>query len=460
MKKNNKVSIILRAANEEKWISSCLSGVFRQEFSDFEVILVDNCSSDRTIEKAKQFPIIKIVTINQFMPGKALNLGIRESSGSYIVCLSAHCIPTNEKWLGNLLSNFNDNRIAGVYGRQEPMAFTNDVDKRDLINIFGLDRKVQKKDPFFHNANSMLRRDIWEKIPFSDTTTNIEDRIWAKEVLRRGYQIIYEPEASVYHYHGINQGRNIQRAKNIVRILEEIHPSFRGEYIHSDMNINAIIPVRGEVKFIKGVSLLELAIKSLSKSKYIKDIIVAADNDEHLKIAESLGSRIIHRPTELSYEYIEVIKVYQYVLTQLLDEGNLPEVVVLAQEVYPFRPIKLVDSMIKRLVNSDRDCIIACKPIYKTLWRGNEDNLLRVDSGFMPSKYKEPLFMALYGLGCVMDPHIILRGDKIGENAGLMIVNDPYSSITASSSEALKMVEALLPKWKGYIQNKEGVPDD
>ncbi|MEK7516934.1 MAG: glycosyltransferase, partial [Patescibacteria group bacterium] len=65
-------------------------------------------------------------------PGKALNLGIKAANGKYIVSLSGHCIPVNELWLSNLINNFNDYRVAGVYGRQEAMAFTSDSDKRKL----------------------------------------------------------------------------------------------------------------------------------------------------------------------------------------------------------------------------------------------------------------------------------------------------------------------------------------
>ena len=44
------------------------------------------------------------------------------------------------------------------------------------------------------------------------------------EVIKAGYQIIYEPSASVYHYHGINQNMDPIRSRNVVRILEEIDP--------------------------------------------------------------------------------------------------------------------------------------------------------------------------------------------------------------------------------------------
>ena len=455
MKDKPKISIIIRAKNEEKWIPSCLSSVFRQGFKDFEVILVDNCSTDRTVEKAKTFPVKEIVPVEQFLPGKALNLGIGHSEGDYIVCLSAHCIPTNEKWLDNLLANFSDDSVAGVYGRQEPMAFTKDVDKRDLINVFGLDRKIQKKDPFFHNANSMIRRDIWEQFPFSETTSNIEDRLWAMEVLKKGYRIVYEPGASVYHYHGINQGRNVERARNVVRILEEIHPTSSAGYVHEDIDIMAIIPVRAPVKQVGEKSLLEFAIESVKRSRYVNRLVVAADNEDHLKIAASLNTQGILRPPELSYEYIEAIKVYQYVLSCIQEKGQVPDLLVLLQEVYPFRPVHLIDNMIERLIHSDYDSVIAAKPIYKSLWRENGDDLTRVDNGFMPSKYKEAVFMALYGLGCVMEPGIVLEGNKLGHRVGIVIVDNPYSAMTASMEEELKMVEALMPKWREYNQDRE-----
>ena len=79
------VSLIIRTKNEERWLSSCLGAVFSQRYKAFEVILVDNESTDKTVEKARQYPIKKIVTISNFLPGRALNLGIEESKGKYIV---------------------------------------------------------------------------------------------------------------------------------------------------------------------------------------------------------------------------------------------------------------------------------------------------------------------------------------------------------------------------------------
>ena len=187
------ISIIIRTKNEEKWINSCLRSVFSQTYKEIEVIIVDNQSTDQTIARAREFPV-KVVTITEFMPGKAINIGIRASSGEYLVCLSGHCIPTNERWLENLVHDLKDPEIAGVYGRQEPLSFTSDLDKRDLLITFGLDKKIQIKDSFFHNANSAFRRELWEKFQFDECVTNIEDRVWGQQVIAKGLKIVYEPK--------------------------------------------------------------------------------------------------------------------------------------------------------------------------------------------------------------------------------------------------------------------------
>ena len=72
-----KVSIIVRTYNEERWIAHCLGAIFNQDFDNFEVILVDNNSTDHTVEVAKRYPISTIVNIDKFLPGKALNDGVK-----------------------------------------------------------------------------------------------------------------------------------------------------------------------------------------------------------------------------------------------------------------------------------------------------------------------------------------------------------------------------------------------
>jgi len=217
------ISIIIRTKNEREWLEKVLKALDMQSVKHLEVIVVDNNSRDNTGAIAKRYGC-KLISFpdRQFNYSKALNKGIQEATGELLAILSGHAIPVNDRWLENFIVNFSHKKIAACYGRQEPLPDSNIFDKRDLWTTFGLEKKTQTKDYFFHNANSIIRKSVWRKIPFDENLNGVEDRDWARKVLHKGYSIIYEPQASVYHYHGIHQSGDEKRCKRVVKIIETI----------------------------------------------------------------------------------------------------------------------------------------------------------------------------------------------------------------------------------------------
>jgi glycosyltransferase involved in cell wall biosynthesis len=216
------VLIVIRARNEEQWIGRCLRGVFMQSYRNFTVMVVDNNSSDHTLELADQFPVA-VTTIDEYKPGKAINIAVRLAESDFVVCLSAHCIPSTTDWLCRLVDNMSDQSVAGVYGRQYPFEFTSAADTRDLLLTFRSERLVQTKDGFFHNANSLFRRSIWARIPFDETVDHIEDQVWGTAVTGAGYKLVYDPSAGVHHFHGIHHHNNRQRTYGVLKVLKTLH---------------------------------------------------------------------------------------------------------------------------------------------------------------------------------------------------------------------------------------------
>ena len=227
------IAVVIRSKNEAEWIGRTLERIAGQSRQPHEVILVDNESTDETVEIARRFGRrlpLKIVTIldSEFTFSRALNRGLEQVTASWAISLSAHCIPVNASWL----TAFEDETLdvglapflAGVYGRQEPLeGVTSDFDKRDLWTTFGAGRRVQQdQDFFFHNANSMIRKVVWEHVPFDETLNGVEDRDWAQKVLREGYSLVYAPQARVSHHHGIHHGRNASRARRVAQVIELI----------------------------------------------------------------------------------------------------------------------------------------------------------------------------------------------------------------------------------------------
>jgi len=196
-------SIIIRTYNEEKNIGNLLRAIEKQDYKDYEIIIVDSESTDRTVEIAEKFSV-KIIKIKSrdFTFGYALNVGCRASSGKYLVFVSAHVIPIDNQWLSNILVPFDNKKIAMVYGRQMGNAESKFSERMDFKRIFGtLPLNFEVILSYANNANSVIRKILWEKRFFDEHLFGLEDIDWAKGMIEEGYLIHYEPKASIYHIH-------------------------------------------------------------------------------------------------------------------------------------------------------------------------------------------------------------------------------------------------------------------
>jgi len=439
------VSIIIRTKNEEKWIEACFKAVINQNYKNFEIILVDNESKDNTLELIKKYPH-KLIKIREFKPGYAINEGIRASKGDIIVILSGHCIPTNEYWLENLIADLSDSRVAGVYGRQEPLSTSSSADKRDLLITFGLDPKIQHKDSFFHNANSALRRDIWLKYPFDENVKHIEDRVWGQEVISSGFKIHYQPLASVYHHHGIHHDGNQDRADRIVKILEELNSDsiLETARLFSDVRVSAIIPLKSGGIVIGDNKLITKTLNDLEKSRFIDKIYICSDN--FTSIPSEYNSKplsIIPRPIIDDGNIVEVIR---YVVNQIkLVENELPHLYLIAQETYPFRPDNFFDMLILSHLNSDDDLTISAKIESRNIWIENKKQELVAVSESYESRNNRPIksYISCFGLGAVFNSGALNKSEIQNLNFGVH-----------KNNHLLSMVEILNPSDYQYFLDR------
>lgn len=451
-KKSPLISLIIRTYDEERWIESCLRRIQSQSIKDTEVILVDNKSTDKTVERARMvMSDLTVVEIDEYLPGHSLNEGIRASSGEYIVCLSSHCIPKNDDWLEVMLANFENNpELAGVYGRQIPMHFTNSHDKRDLIVTFGLDKRVQRKDPFFHNANSMIPRKIWDEFPFDEKTTNIEDRLWAKEVLAAGYHIIYEPDAPVYHHHGIYQNRNEERLRNVIRIIgedpEDALASTGNPFHEENLMIGVIIPVREEKKLDPAIQsrLLKMTIEQAAAASSVNRVIVTTSSERLAEEARTYGAEVpFKRPQELAEANISVVKVLQHTLEQFEKTGVYFDYLATMEITHPFRPGNIVQLCIEHALSTGLESVVAGMPEYRPGWWLENREYQRIDNYLKNRSEREPIHIGLPAICSVLTPALLRSGRRIGERVGIVEISDPLAQIEIRSDKDFESVKKL-----------------
>lgn len=175
----------------------------RQSHTDFETILVDSGSYDRTRDIAEENGArILRISSHDFTFGYSLNVGIQEAAGENIVIVSAHTIPTDENWLKNLIAPLSTEGVAMAYGRQVGVRESKFSEAEDFERMFGTQHREDSPGKIrANNANSAIRRNLWEKKNFNPEITGLEDADWASHWLRRDMRVVYVPDAAIRHIH-------------------------------------------------------------------------------------------------------------------------------------------------------------------------------------------------------------------------------------------------------------------
>lgn len=221
------ISIVFRALNEERWFDDALHACKRQRLDGLtsEIILVDSGSTDDTLAIADRHDV-KIVHIpkSEFTFGRSLNWGCDAAEGRYLVFISAHCIPSHDRWLQNLVQPLIDGVAEYTYGRQLGHKTSKYSETRLFAKYFPDFDKLPQDGFFCNNANSAIRRDVWARYRFDEECTGLEDMVLAREIVRNGGHIGYTASAPVIHIHDETLAQTKNRYYREALTLRDIMP--------------------------------------------------------------------------------------------------------------------------------------------------------------------------------------------------------------------------------------------
>jgi glycosyltransferase involved in cell wall biosynthesis len=223
-----KASIVIRSYNEERHIGRLLTGIVQQTIRGVEIIVVDSGSTDATLSIASRYPVrILSIPSEEFSFGRSLNIGCRAATGEFIIASSAHVYPVYKDWLERLLAPFDDPGVALVYGKQRGNETTRYSEQRIFDQWFPEQSALEQKHPFCNNANAAIRRELWEKLPYDEDLTGLEDLDWAHRAIDLGYYLAYVPEAVVVHVHNENARETYNRFLREAIAFKHIFPEER-----------------------------------------------------------------------------------------------------------------------------------------------------------------------------------------------------------------------------------------
>jgi poly-beta-1,6 N-acetyl-D-glucosamine synthase len=203
------VSIIVPAYNEGEVITASLSSLLELRYPYYEIIAVDDGSTDSTYEKMREFEGnhygVRVQVFRKENSGKAdtLNYGIRRSKAPIVVCMDSDSRLTAEA-LRYAVRHFHDECVGAVAGNVKVINRHNIWTKLQALEYIEGLNIVRKAQAFFRSVNvipgpiGIFRRTAIEGTGGYDSDTFAEDFDMTVKILADGWKINYEPKAVAY----------------------------------------------------------------------------------------------------------------------------------------------------------------------------------------------------------------------------------------------------------------------
>lgn len=194
--KELKVSIVIPAHNEEKYLADTLKVILDLDYNNFEVIVVNNASTDNTEKIAKMFPV-KLFYEEKKGLLHTREHGRREATGDIIANIDADCLPEKD-WLKKGVKFFNDTKIVAVSGPYDYFDGSPFFRKFSFFFQKNIYSSMNKFMNFTHRGavliggNNMIRAKTLKEVGGYNTSILFygEDTDTAKRVSTRG-KVVY-----------------------------------------------------------------------------------------------------------------------------------------------------------------------------------------------------------------------------------------------------------------------------
>lgn len=233
-----KVSVIIPAYNAMRYLPEAVNSVLRQTFTNFEVLIVDDGSSDQTVEWASQLtePRVKLISQKNAGAAGARNKGIANSQGEYIAFLDADDVWEPTK-LEKQVKCLDDNLSVGLVHTW--IAFIDEQGKAtgNVMTTHGegeVWKQVVEYNPVRCGSTAMLRRSCFENVGVFDEAFRLSEdwEMWIRIASRYSFALVKEPLVC-YRQHPNNKSKNYQAMlQTLCKIIDKSLQSLPSELLY------------------------------------------------------------------------------------------------------------------------------------------------------------------------------------------------------------------------------------
>ena len=361
------VTVYITNHNYAKYIRQAIDSVLSQKFRDFELVIIDDGSTDGSrdiIESYHNNPKVTIVYQENKGLNVSCNIAIKLSRGRYIVRLDADdyldenalLVMTNKlERQKNFGAIFPDYYVVGYQGKIISQEIRHDFSKVDLL------------DQPAHGACTMIRKKLLIELGGYNESFDCQDGydLWLKLIKSHKVTNVNLP---LFYY----RQHNNNLSKKTDRILSTRHKIIKQHTKENEISSKShlcILPIRSfydetplALRPFSGTTLLGLTLQQIKESENISHTILSSSDERILEYAskhkETIPLTVDKRPEALSNFNARIENTVDYLLDEYTQPGKYETITILNFE-YPLRKPLYIDKAINTLYLFNADAVIA-----------------------------------------------------------------------------------------------------
>ncbi len=269
-------SIVIPALNEEKYLPLLLRDLTKQSLQDFEVIVIDGKSEDKTVQMAERFASklkLTILTSKERNVSLQRNMGGEKAKGNWIIFMDADNRLPNY-FLTGIQYQLLKNPTVSSFTAWAFLKASSQLEKLIEVSInYGLELSESMGKPYALGALIGCHKDVFKKVKFNEQMKILEDHLFVKDICAAGFTFTVFKEPRFYY-----SSRRIKKEGNLkmIRIFinnqtkyilggdfskpysNKNYPMLGGGYYNTEASRNT---------FVNWVTTVENSLKNASKKQ-------------------------------------------------------------------------------------------------------------------------------------------------------------------------------------------------
>lgn len=457
-----KVTVYIPAHNYGRFLDAAIQSVLKQTMDDWELIVIDDGSTDNTSEVLKLYrthPKIRI--LNQENRGLNItnNIALRIAKGEYLLRLDADDFLDENILL--VLSQVLDTK-PGV-GLVYPDYYHVDEDGEiiEIIRRRKIGEEVDLLDLPAHGACTMIRKEVLLEIGgyFEEFDRQDGYGMWLKFIERHHP---YNVNLPLFYYR--RHGESLSKSRGLIletrrkikrRVVEEMNLSRKPKVL-------ALVPVVVDAGFtpgnpftrLMGKPLLERTLERIQEARSVDRVVVSSNDEEVVAYAQRLEEVDgLIRPEALAKPTARMADTALHVLRTLEERGYVPDAVCVCYINTPFRRGRHIDKAVDTMTIFGVDSVISITEDVSFFYHHGKNGLTPVNGSLQRTlRLERKALFKENGAIFLSRVDTVLAGKFLGERIG-HITMLPEESVRINSEYEFWLAKKIAAEWMQSVSS-------